>query len=259
MDGLFGPDSAVWVLHADASGLIGGLRALAVQALEPRALAGVNQFSAFTEDPDRRLAETIDFMDLVTYGSLEEVDRGIAWVRRLHERVVGVDPVSGLGFEANDPYLLAFVHNALVESVVVAYRTFHPEKPAALLERYVVEMRRFAQRIGADMSEVPDSVAALARWVWSVPTLTVSDATREAYRVLSARRLENPIGVVYPLVMEWVLSSLPEWVTWSLGVRPDPFKAGVAWAAVKVVGDVTRLVVPPSPRRLRALERDAAA
>jgi uncharacterized protein (DUF2236 family) len=259
MEGLFGPESAVWVLHSDASGLVGGLRALAVQALEPRALAGVKQFSAFTEDPDRRLAETIDFMDLVTYGTLEEVDRGIAWVRRLHERVVGVDPVSGLPFDANDPYLLAFVHNALVESIVVAYRTFHPEKPAALLERYVLEMRRFAERIGADMSEVPSSVAALTRWVWAVPTLTVSDATRDAYRVLAVRRLENPIGVVYPLVMEWVISSLPEWVTWSLGVRPDPLKAGLAWAAVKLVGDLARLVVPPSPRRQRAMERDAAA
>lgn len=259
MEGLFGPDSAVWIVHADASGLVGGLRALAVQALEPRALAGVNQFSAFTDDPDRRLAETIDFMDLVTYGSLDEVEKGIAWVRRLHERVVGVDPVSGLSFAANDPYLLAFVHNALVESVVVAYRTFHPERPASLLETYVREMRRFAERIGADMTEVPETVAELTRWVWAVPTLTVSEATREAWALLSRRRLENPIGVVYPLVMEWVASSLPEWVTWALGLRTDPLRSGVAWAAVKLVGDLARYVVPPSPRRVEATRRAAAA
>jgi uncharacterized protein (DUF2236 family) len=35
--GLFGPDSVAWRLHADPSMLVGAMRALLVQALEPRA------------------------------------------------------------------------------------------------------------------------------------------------------------------------------------------------------------------------------
>ena len=37
--GWFGPDSVVWRLHADPCMLAGGMRALLIQALEPRAMA----------------------------------------------------------------------------------------------------------------------------------------------------------------------------------------------------------------------------
>jgi uncharacterized protein (DUF2236 family) len=49
--GLFGPDSVAWHIHADPVMLIGGMRALLVQALEPRAMAAVDQHSKFREDP----------------------------------------------------------------------------------------------------------------------------------------------------------------------------------------------------------------
>ena len=37
--GLFGPDSVAWRLHADPVMLVAAMRALVVQALEPRAMA----------------------------------------------------------------------------------------------------------------------------------------------------------------------------------------------------------------------------
>ena len=39
-EGLFGPDSAVWEVHGSVSTLVGGIRALLLQAAHPAALTG---------------------------------------------------------------------------------------------------------------------------------------------------------------------------------------------------------------------------
>ncbi len=257
METLFGPDSAVWVLHGDAAGLVGGVRALAVQALEPRALAGVEQFSAFAAHPDQRLAETIDFMDIVTYGSLDEVEAAVAAVRRLHEPVVGTDPVSGLPFDANDPALLAFVHNSLVASVGLAYASFHPGLDATILDRYASEMTRFAALMGADLDLVPERWAACVRVVDTWSTLTVSDAYRRALEVLEGLRVDGPIALVWPALIHWVRQSLPSWVKAELGVAPNPVADLGAWIALWTAGVLGSVLVPPSPRRLKALGEGA--
>ncbi len=49
--GLFGPDSVTWRIHADFPGMLsGGLSSLMLQALHPRALAGVYDHSNFHGD-----------------------------------------------------------------------------------------------------------------------------------------------------------------------------------------------------------------
>jgi len=45
--GLFGPGSMAWRIHGDPSSLIGGLRALLLQALNPLAMAVMAQSSNF--------------------------------------------------------------------------------------------------------------------------------------------------------------------------------------------------------------------
>src|SRR5581483_10726198 len=48
--GWFGPDSVTWRVHADTSMLVAGMTAFALQALHPRAMAGVWDHSAFGGD-----------------------------------------------------------------------------------------------------------------------------------------------------------------------------------------------------------------
>ena len=87
--GIFGPDSVAWRIHADPVMLIGGLRALLVQALEPRAMAAVDQHSAFREDPWGRLERTTHFVLATTYGdtaAAEAAARARAQGARAHPR-----------------------------------------------------------------------------------------------------------------------------------------------------------------------------
>ena len=255
MESLFGPDSAVWELHGDFSGLIGGLRALAIQALEPRALAGVQQFSRFGEHPDQRLLETIDFIDTITYAALDEVEAAISAVRLLHEPVQGVVPETGAPFSANDPYLLAWVHNAMVESVCYAYRNFHPGIQVQLLDTYVLEMQRLAKLMGCDLNEVPATYAALNHWIWRQPSLVINKSTVEAFTLLDRLRPAGFVGQVYPLVMRWIYPSLPPWVTIPLDKPSRPLDELTTWILLKVGGELANAAAVPSPRRAQALVR----
>src|SRR3954447_18997284 len=74
--GIFGPDSVAWRIHADPAMLIGGLRALLVQGLEPRAMAAVDQHSAFREDPWGRLERTTKFVLATPYGDTIDAPAG---------------------------------------------------------------------------------------------------------------------------------------------------------------------------------------
>ena len=122
--GIFGPDSVAWRLHADPVMLVGGLRALLVQALEPRAMAAVDQHSKFREDPWGRLERTTNFVLATTYGDTATAEAAAARVRKVHARIHGVDPVTGLPYAANDPDLLLWIHAVEVESFLLAYRTY---------------------------------------------------------------------------------------------------------------------------------------
>ena len=57
MSSYFSPDSVTWRLHSDPSMVIGGIRALLEQALQPDAMAGVTAHSNFRDDTWGRLHE----------------------------------------------------------------------------------------------------------------------------------------------------------------------------------------------------------
>ena len=71
--GLFMPDEAPWVIHGDLATLVGGVRALLLQALHPGSLAGVRAHSRYKEDPLGRLAGTIQWLTLTTFASRESI------------------------------------------------------------------------------------------------------------------------------------------------------------------------------------------
>ena len=64
--------------------LVGGLRALQIQALHPLAMAGVAQHSDYLEDPLSRLQRTAGYVSTVTFGTREEAEAAAAIVRRVH-------------------------------------------------------------------------------------------------------------------------------------------------------------------------------
>jgi uncharacterized protein (DUF2236 family) len=163
--GLFGPESVTWQLHGDPVMWIGGVRALYLQALHPRAVRGVVQNSDFREDPWGRLLRTASFVGGITYGTTLQAERAGAKVRGIHRRITAVDPETGEVYPVDEPELLLWVHCAEIDSYLhVARRSGYPLTDAQA-DRYVDEQRASARLVGLDPADVPADTGELATYL----------------------------------------------------------------------------------------------
>ena len=125
--GLFNPADAAWVVHADVATMIGGIRALLLQALHPGSLAGVMQHSRYEEDALGRLSGTIRWLTICTFGSKEALEVESARVREMHERVKGKfvnNDGTERNYKASDTDLLMWVHVAFTDSFLTAHQQY---------------------------------------------------------------------------------------------------------------------------------------
>jgi uncharacterized protein (DUF2236 family) len=162
--GLFGPGSVTWKLHQEPILLLGGLRSLYLQALHPRAVAGVAQNSSFRSDPWGRLTRTSDYVGTVVYGSTAEVERAASRLRRLHSRMTAADPDTGETFRIDEPDLLRWVHVAEVESFLTTARRAGLKLTDDEVDTYYTEQLRAAELVGLDPSTVPATAAEVAAY-----------------------------------------------------------------------------------------------
>ena len=173
--GLFGPGSVTWKVHAHPVMLIGGMRALMLQALHPPALAGVVQHSDFRSKPLGRLRRTANFVTTTTFGNTAAAEAACADVRRVHRFVHCDDPVTGRPYSAEDPETLLWVHCVEVHSFLAAYRAYGGRLSAAEQDAYLAESVRVAALLGIDAADVPDSVDAMRAYFAAMrPSLCVS-------------------------------------------------------------------------------------
>ena len=87
----------------DPAALIGGISALFLQPLHPRAMAGVEQHSSFPDDFWPRLERTAGYVTTLAFADRATADRAVARVRGIHRRVRGVDPVTGAALLGRRP------------------------------------------------------------------------------------------------------------------------------------------------------------
>jgi uncharacterized protein (DUF2236 family) len=207
--GLFGPDSVAWRLHADPSMLVGAMRALLVQALEPRAMAGVVQHSDYKVDPWGRLNRTVRFVLDTTYGDTATAEAACAAVRRIHDRVRGVDPVTGRAYSAHDPDLLLWIHAVEVHSSVHAYRSYAGRLADDDADRYVDEMVRVAELLGLPPEMAPRTLGELREYLHGVDGLQLTPGARESMRLIMYPPMPFPLRPLWVLPASAAVASLP--------------------------------------------------
>ncbi|AGZ46243.1 oxygenase MpaB family protein [Actinoplanes friuliensis] len=162
--GLFGPDSVTWKVHKEPILLLGGLRSLYLQALHPRAVAGIAQNSGFRSDPWGRLNRTSEYVGTVIYGTTDEVELAASRIRRLHSRMTATDPRTGEKFRIDEPDLLRWVHVAEVESFLSTARRAGLKLTDEEVDGYYTEQLRAAELVGLDPSTVPGTAAEVAAY-----------------------------------------------------------------------------------------------
>jgi uncharacterized protein (DUF2236 family) len=223
----FDADSAIARVHGDASMFVGGIRALLLQSVHPRAMAAVAAHSGYRGDPWGRLQRTATFLAQTTFGPVDQAEQAVAAVRAVHRRIEGLTP-DGEPYAASDPHLLAWVHLAEVDSFLLAHQRYgrRPLDPAGA-DAYVAQAAEVGERLGA--LELPRSVAGLRAALGAYrPELRGTPAAREAAAFLRSQTPLPPAARL-PYAALWGAASamLPEWVRVELGVRGVRAPGGV--------------------------------
>jgi uncharacterized protein (DUF2236 family) len=235
--------------------LVGGMRALLVQALEPRAMAAVDQFGKFREDPWGRLERTSNFVLATTFGDTATADAAAAKVREVHEHIHGVDPHTGRPFAADDPELLVWIHAVEVESFVAAYRAYAGCLSRADADRYVAEMARVAELVGLPPAMAPRSMCELHEYLGSVEGLDVTPAARDGLRTILTPPMPALVRPLWVVPATAAVAILPGFARRMYGIPWFPPATIPVRVGVFGLSRVMKSVRPGHPMVREARER----
>lgn len=172
-----GPEAVSWEVNGHLpSVLAAGLGAIVMEVLHPSVMDGVFTQSAYRTQPARRAQETLGYVLRTTFGNTEAATALVGRVRRIHGRVGGAR-ADGVGYQALDPDLIAWVHTCIPWAIMTAYDRYARPLTTAEKDRYLREQAVVGRMGGAD--RVPESVAELEAYVERMrPLLAVNEQTR---------------------------------------------------------------------------------
>lgn len=217
--GWFGPDSAIWYVHGDVSGVLGGVSGLFLGALNEPVTHGTNQFSNYLQDPIKRLGFTSSFVLGVTYGAAPVAEKLTATVRAMHKRVHGAMP-DGRTYSATSSDDIIWTGVTQAYSAARAHLRYHPRPlGGADLDTYFAEYAVISERLGA--TGVPASRAEADEYLRRMrPRLTVSEETREVVRFLHGPYGPDPLSRIgSSVIARAAVELLPRWAKDLLGDR----------------------------------------
>jgi uncharacterized protein (DUF2236 family) len=259
--GLFGPGSVSWRLHAEPILLIGGLRALYLQALHPVAMAGVTQNSDYRSDTWGRLHRTGDYIATVIYGTTEQAEAAGRRVRAIHRRLRGVNPETGDFFRIDEPHLLRWIHVTEVESFLTTATRAGLRLTPEEIDRYYTEQRRAAQLLGLDPLTVPGTAGEVARYYEQLrPELRLTRDSANTAVFLAAPPLPNrlaftPVRLALAAAAALAVGLLPPWARRLYGLPGLPTTDLTAPVGARML----RLAMNAVPARYRIGPRQQAA
>jgi uncharacterized protein (DUF2236 family) len=252
--GYFGPGSAAWAVHGSLPTLVGGVRALLMQALHPAALAGVMQHSRYEEDALGRLAGTTQWLTVVTFGDTKAADRECARVRGLHRKVVGTFETAGgpAPYAATDPELLRWVHVAFTDSFLATHRVWGKSIPGGE-DAYVREWAKAGELVG--VVDPPRSVQELREQVASFdPILRGDEASAETVAFIRNAPLPLAARPPYAVLFAGAVSTMPERHRKLLGLPTVPLTLTKPTVGA-LLGTLSLALGPASPSMRNATAR----
>jgi uncharacterized protein (DUF2236 family) len=239
--GHFGPGSAIWYVHGDVSGVLGGVSGLLLGTLNEPVTHGTNQHSNYLQDPIKRLGFTASFVMGVTFGSTPVADKLIGTVRTMHKRVHGTMP-DGRPYSATDSADIIWTGVTQAYSAARAHVRYHPKPLRGRdLDRYFADYAVISEKLGA--SDVPKSRADIEDYFAMMrPRLTVSEETLLAVRFLrGAYGDDTATRLGSQLTSRVATDLLPDFAKTLLGLKPrSPLTPVAARAAGTALTRVLR-------------------
>jgi uncharacterized protein (DUF2236 family) len=254
--GLYLPTDAPWVVHADFGTLVGGIRALLMQALHPGSLTGVANHSRYEQDALGRLAGTIRWLTVTTFGSHTAVANESGRVNRMHTRVAGeYQTASGdqRPYRAADPDLLLWVHIAFMDSFLRCHQMYAWREIPGGADSYIALWSKSVEPLG--LSSAPmNELELLAEIERQKPLLIATDKTLDVVKFIRYPPLPRLARPTYRLLFEAAVLSLPIEFRSMLGLRSKP-----RWIIQPLTRGVLRFIRlaigPESPIEDGAIDR----
>jgi uncharacterized protein (DUF2236 family) len=210
--GLYLPNQAPWIVHADFATLVGGIRALLMQALHPGSLTGVRQHSRYEQDPLGRLAGTIRWLTVTTFGPNKSNQAEADRVNRLHTRVKGQYQTAtgeNKNYQAADKDLLLWVHVAFMDSFLRAHQNYSKRPIPGGADEYIRLWAESVKPLGLETA--PLSEAELLETLRQFDNqLIVNADTREVFKWLKNPPLPTLAKPFYRLFFFAALATLPQ-------------------------------------------------
>ena len=210
--GLYLPNQAPWIVHADFATLVGGVRALLMQALHPGSLTGVRQHSRYEQDPLGRLAGTIRWLTVTTFGPTKSNQAEANRVNKLHTRVKGeYQTASGekRNYQAADKDLLLWVHVAFMDSFLRAHQNYSKKPIPGGADEYVRLWAESVKPLGLETAPLSEA-ELLATLKQFDDQLAVNDDTREVIKWLKNPPLPTLAKPFYRLFFFAALATMPK-------------------------------------------------
>lgn len=255
--GFFGPGSVTWRVWSHPTGLtVGFQRAVVVEELDPNLIAAVDQTGDIYARPRTRFDRTVRYFATAVFGAAYDAVRAADVLVKVHSKGIGVDPVTGGEYDANDPSSQLWIHLTAWHSVLLTYERFGPGPLTATDEaEYWRACRVAAELQTIDPSTVPTSREGVRAYFDEMrPRLAGSEAAQRAmdHLLTSSVMLPEDLGVVeraVGAVTSFVLrratiSTMPRWMRRMGGLR----QSAVVDAAVRPVMRLAMAVAAASPR-----------
>ena len=250
--GYFGPESVFWQVNKEMYSLFGGARALLMQAAHPLVSAGARQTSFYARDPWKRLIRTVQLQLIIAFGSKDEANRTADRINLLHETIKGIDPVTGMHYDALDHDLLLWVHATLEESSLLMYESL--VRPLSVEERnqYHQENLISAELILLPREQVPPTFEDTVEYIDGVVKgneLLLTDVALEVYNLMKGGPVPYHTKPVWQFVAFAARGTLPPELQDLFNIKWDSKRQKVLDANFKMLRRTHRFI----PDRFRTV------
>jgi uncharacterized protein (DUF2236 family) len=261
--GFFGPDSVTWkVWRYPTSLVLGFLRAVVIEELDPHLVASVEQSGQVKARPKLRYDRTMQYFATVKFGDAESVLRVSDTLMKIHARAVGDDPITGRRYDANDPASQLWIHLTAWHSILYTYEVFGPGKLTPEEEdRYWAECALAAEFQTIDPADVPRSRDGIRAYFAEYrPRLVGSEVAQDLMDfLLDAETIMLPDGMpralrtaINAVARRAIIATMPRWMRKLGATNQSVFTDRVAIALTR---PVIRLFAASSRVELWALRK----
>lgn len=223
-NGFFGPGSVTWKVWSYPTSLtIGFQRAVVIEELDPHLVAAVTTTHGIYDRPRTRYDRTLRYFAMVAFGDTRSTAKAADVLVRIHAKGIGLDPVTGRRYDANDPASQLWILLTGWHSILTAYERYGPGSLSAPEDaQYWAECARAAELQTCDPAQVPRSREGVRAYFEEMrPHLVGSESARTAMRhLLRAEVMLPPMSpllrpvtaVVTRVLRRGTLASMPVWM-----------------------------------------------